>query len=233
MILNIQTTLACAAALVLAMACARVETTPAADGNVAPISETADAYVLSADDQGDGALAATRRLDAEGRGGRSELPRLAPQEHMRRAAVYHANRAFEEARAHWRAVIERHPDDTNVPAAHFGIGRTLFQERRYEEALPVFQKLGETYPQTPAGRDGFYYVGATHLRMDRPAEAAARYAEYAERFPRGERIENALLNTIDSLREAGRPAESLPWIERTRARRPATWRRRGTRSPAA
>jgi soluble lytic murein transglycosylase len=222
MFLNVQPTLVCSMVLALALACARVETSQPASGNAAPISETADAYVLSAEDQGEGALASTRRLDAEGRGGGAQLPRLSAQEHMRRAGIYHVNRAFEEARAHWRAVIERHPDDSNVPAAHFGVGRSLFQERRYEEALPIFQKLGETYPQTPAGRDGFYYVAATLLRMDRPGEAAARYAEYAERFPKGERIENALLNTIDSLREAGRPAESLPWIERTRARFPGT-----------
>lgn len=221
MILQAQPIIICTVALVLALACARVETSPPVAGNATSISETADAYVLSADDQGDSALAATRRLDAAGRGGGDSVPRLSAQEHMRRAGIYHANRAFEEARAHWRAVIERHPGDEHVPSAHFLIGRSLFQERRYEEALPVFQRLGETYPNTLGGRDGFYYVAATLLRMDRPGEAAARYAEYAERFPNGERIENALLNTIDSLREAGRPAEALPWIERTRARFPA------------
>ncbi|HEV3468064.1 MAG TPA: transglycosylase SLT domain-containing protein [Pyrinomonadaceae bacterium] len=223
MFLNAQHTLVCALALALSLACARVETPPAGGGGAtAAAVEAGDAFVLSADDQSDGALAVTRRMDAEGRGGGGELPRLSAQEHMRRAAIYHANRAFEEARAHWRAVIERHPSDANVPAAHFGTGRSLFQERRYEEALPVFQKLGETYIQTPAGREGFYYVAATLLRMDRPGEAAARYAEYAERFPDGERVENAYLNVIDSLREAGRAEEALPWITRTRARFPGT-----------
>jgi soluble lytic murein transglycosylase len=224
MFLNAQHILFCSLALALSLACTRVETPPPGGGGGATVAavEEGDAFVLSADDQSDGALAVTRRMDAEARAGGGELPRLSATEHMRRAAIYHANRAFDEARAHWRAVIERHPNDTNVPAAHFGVGRSLFQERRYEEALPVFQKLGETYVQTPAGRDGFYYVAATLLRMDRPGEAAARYAEYAERFPSGERVENAYLNVIDSLREAGRPDESVPWIARTRARFPGT-----------
>ena len=226
MFLNAQPTIVCVVALALALACARVETTPSENGGGAPATaaavEAGDAFVISADDQSDAALAVTRRMDAEGRAGGGELPRLSAQEHMRRAAIYHGNRAFEEARAHWRAVIERHPSDANVPAAHFGIGRSLFQERRYEEALPVFQKLGEAYAQTAGGRDGFYYVAATLLRMDRPGEAAARYAEYAERFPDGERVENAYLNVIDSLREAGRPDEALPWIARARARFPGT-----------
>src|SRR5215208_6978852 len=224
MALFIQQVLVCSASLLLALSCARVE--PAAhnanDAALAspdaPLLSAAEAVTLSPEDQTEDALDNVRRADETARAGGGEVPQLTPTEHMRRAAIYHSNRAFEEARAHWRTLIERYPTDGNVPAAHFGIGRTLFQEKRYEEALPVFQKLGDTYITTPAGRDGFYYVAATLLRLNRPGEAAARYAEYAERFPKGERIENAYLNTIDSLREAGRPEESLPWIARTRAR---------------
>ncbi|HYY94082.1 MAG TPA: transglycosylase SLT domain-containing protein [Pyrinomonadaceae bacterium] len=225
MALFAQQALICAVALMLALSCARVGNPPPA--NVADNANEAqpdspssapETFALSPADQTDEALAAARRSDAEGRGAGGQLPQLTPQEHMRRAAIYQANRAFEEARAHWRALIERYPADANVPAAYFGIGRTLFQERRYEEALPVFQKLGDTYQSTPAGRDGFYYVAATLLRLNRPADAAARYAEYVSRFPSGERIENAYLNIIDSWHETERSDDALHWIERTRAR---------------
>ena len=224
MALFIQQFLLCTASLLLALSCARVE--PAANYNTradagspdAPSLSAAEPFVLSPEDQTEDALNNVRRADETARAGGAGVPQLTPAEHMRRAAIYHSNRAFEEARTHWRALIERYPTDSNVPAAHFGIGRTLFQERRYEEALPVFQQLGEKYSSTPAGRDGFYYVAATLLRLNRPGDAAARYAEYVERFPNGERIENAYLNIIDSLREAGRPAEALPWIENTRTR---------------
>jgi soluble lytic murein transglycosylase len=212
----------CTASLLLALSCASVDTSRTSNNDAAPhapvfTSEAAEPIVLSPEDQTEDALNTTRRADESARSEGGGLPQLTPQEHMRRAAIYQANRAFEEARAHWRALIERYPTDANVPAAQFGIGRTLFQEKRYEEALPVFQKLGDTYVSTPAGRDGFYYVAATLLRLNRPGEAAARYAEYAARFPKGERIENAYLNIIDSLREAGRPDDALSWIERTRA----------------
>ena len=199
-------------------ACTRVDTTQP-DGAAPPAQlYTADALVIPSDEQSDDALTVTRRMDRATRTRDGQLPQLPPSEHLRRASVYQGNRAFEEAREHWRALIARYPEDVNVPTAHFGIGRTLFQERRYEEALPVFQKLGDSFPGTESGRDGFYYVAATLLRMNRPAEAAARYAEYLERYPQGERIENAYLNVIDSLREAGRFDDALPWIEKTRAR---------------
>ena len=225
MALFIQQLLVGAASLLLALSCAHVE--PAANNAnrasaVAPdalLLSAAEPIALSPEDQTEDALNNVRRADESARaGGGGGVAQLTPAEHMRRAAIYHSNRAFEEARTHWRALIERYPTDGNVPAAHFGIGRTLFQERRYEEALPVFQQLGERYSATPAGRDGFYYVAATLLRLNRPGDAAARYAEYVARFPNGERIENAYLNIIDSLREAGRPEEALPWIDRTRTR---------------
>ena len=226
MALLAQQILVCAASLLLALSCASVNplnaSSPSNLSNDVPhapafTSEAAEPVVLSPEDQTEDALNSTRRSDESGRAEGGGLPQLTPQEHMRRAAIYQANRAFEEARAHWRTLIERYPADANVPAAHFGIGRTLFQEKRYEEALPVFQKLGDTYITTLGGRDGFYYVAATLLRLNRPGEAAERYAQYTERFPKGERIENAYLNIIDSLREAGRADDALPWIERTRA----------------
>ncbi|MBC7930134.1 MAG: transglycosylase SLT domain-containing protein [Rubrivivax sp.] len=205
-------------ALMLALSCVRVD--DARSANNAPTAPffSSEPITLSAEEQTEDALASTRRSDSGARAADGQPPKLAPQEHMRRAAIYHSNRAFEEARTHWRALIARYPDDPNVPAAHFGIGRTLYQERRYAESLPVFQKLGETYPITLAGRDGFYYVAAALLRIDRAGDAAARYIEYTERYPNGERIENAYTNAIDSLREAGRPDEAIQWIERTRAR---------------
>jgi soluble lytic murein transglycosylase-like protein len=216
MALFAQQVLVCTVSLMLTLACVRVDDSQNVNSALAAPFMSSESFTLSPEDQTDDALAATRRSDANANDG--QLPQLTPQEHMRRAAIYQANRAFEEARTHWRTLIARYPKDPNVPAAYFGIGRTLYQERRYAESLPVFQKLGDEYPNTPAGRDGFYYVAAALLRVDRAADAAVRYAEYAERYPNGERIENAYLNTIDTLREAGQPDEAIKWIERTRTR---------------
>lgn len=207
-------------ALALAPACRRVED---ASSTTAPAAESAPELELWSGpsaplDQGDDALAAARRLDREGRAPGGELPYLTPQEHLRRAAVYLANRAFAEARAHWTTLIARYPEDAAVAASLFGIGRSFYVERRYGEALPFFERLGRDFAGRKEGREGFYYVAATLLRLGRPAEAAARYLEYAERFPAGERVESAYLNAIDSWREAGRNDLALEWIARTRER---------------
>jgi soluble lytic murein transglycosylase-like protein len=213
-------------ALAFAPACAPVEVQPVAVSNTAVEHVAAtgsedyasEAESAVAGGQGDAALTNARRLDREGRSADGQLAQLAPAEHMRRAAAYHANRAFTEAREHWQALIARYPSDTNVPAALFGMGRSLYQERRYADALPFFDRLGREYTGFKDGREGFYYVAATLLRLDRMAEAATRYGDYVARFPQGERIENAYLNAIDSWREAGRNEEALRWIARTRER---------------
>ncbi len=166
----------------------------------------------------DNELANVRRLDREGRGADRRLAQLSPAEHVRRAGVYLSNRAFAEAREHFQTLIERHPGDVNVPAALYGIGRSHFQVRGYAESLPFFERLARDYGQVKEGREGLYSLASALLRMGGASEAAARYREYVERFPAGERIEFAYLNVIDSLREAGRPLEAIAWVDRTRAR---------------
>lgn len=164
----------------------------------------------------DNELSTVRRLDREGRTTDGKLAQLTPAEHIRRAGIYLANRAFAEAREHFQALLERYPNDANVPAALYGIGRSYFQVKSYEASLPYFERLARDYAQTKEGREGLYSLASALLRLGRASEAALRYGEYTERFPAGERIEFAYLNVIDGLREAGRPQDAIAWIARTR-----------------
>jgi soluble lytic murein transglycosylase len=166
----------------------------------------------------DAALASVRRSDRTGRTIDGKLPQLTVAEHLRRANVYMTNRAFDEAREHWQTLIARYPNAPEVTTALYGIGRSYLQTRRYAESLPYFERLARDYAQTKDGREGLFMLATALLRMDRAAEAVARYREYTERYPQGERIEGAYLNVIDGLREAGRPQEAITWVTITRAK---------------
>jgi peptidoglycan lytic transglycosylase len=166
----------------------------------------------------DASLAAVRRQDREARNARGVITRLTPEEHLRRASIYHSNRAFDEAREHWQALLNYYPDEPRVAEALFGMGRSSFQSRRYSEAYNYYDRLARTYPSTKEGREGLNFSGAALLRLGKISEAADRYVEYINRFPNGERIETAHLNAIDTLREAGRSREALDWVSRTRQR---------------
>jgi peptidoglycan lytic transglycosylase len=166
----------------------------------------------------DSTLAAVRRSDRSARDASGKLLQLAPAEHMRRASIYLANRAFDEAREHWQATIKYYPQDKNIPLALLGIGRSYFQERRYREAFAAFDQLSRDHPLTKEGREGLNFSAAALLRMGRPSQSVARYRDYIEKYPEGERIESAHLNVIDTLREADQSKEAIEWTVRTRAR---------------
>jgi len=163
-------------------------------------------------------LASIRRSDAADRDTQGRLKKLPQAEHMRRAAVYLSVRAFEEARAHWQALIDNYPQDPRVPEALLGIGRSYFLGKFYDEGYKVFNQLVHDYGPTREGREALNFSAASLLRMGRFEESAERYAEYVNRFPNGERIDTAHLNVIDTLREADKPAEALQWVTRTRQR---------------
>jgi soluble lytic murein transglycosylase len=105
-----------------------------------------------------------------------------------------------------------------MPAAIFGIGRSLYWERRYEDARRMFERVAQSYPDTKDGREGSNFAASSLLRMGRGVDAAARYVQYLEKYPNGERIETAHLNIIDGYREANRPKDAIVWIDRTRQR---------------
>jgi soluble lytic murein transglycosylase len=163
-------------------------------------------------------LAAIRRSDAADRDAQGNLKKLTPAEHMRRAAIYLSVRAFAEARAHWQTLIDNYPQDPRVPEALLGIGRSFFLGKVYEDGYVVFNQLAQQYNGTKEGREALNFSAASLLRMGKFSEAAARYAEYVDRFPNGERIDTAHLNVIDTLREANKPAEALQWVTKTRQR---------------
>jgi len=89
-------------------------------------------------------LAAVRRSDAADRDEQGKLRKLAPTEHMRRAAIYLSVRAFAEARAHWQTLIDNYPEDPRVPEALLGIGRSYFLGKIYQEGYLVFNRLASS-----------------------------------------------------------------------------------------
>jgi soluble lytic murein transglycosylase len=166
----------------------------------------------------DTALLTVRNQDRVARNSKGVMTRLSPEEHLRRAAIYLANRAFDEAREHWQALITYYPDDPRVAPALLGMGRSYFQGRRYQEAYTAYDRLAREYPMTKDGREGLNFSAASLLRLGKTSDAADRYIQYINRFPDGERIDTAHLNAIDTLREAGRIQEALTWVTRTRHR---------------
>jgi soluble lytic murein transglycosylase len=170
----------------------------------------------------DFALAGVRGLDLLDSGSEEAAQKAAPQlaesEHLRRAQIYTFNRDFTGARLHYQAVTERYGQSANVPEALYMIGRGFYQEANYPEALNYFQRVTTQYPGSSNARDALSFSATAYARLKRIDEAVAAYKNVIERYGSGSGAERPFLNIIDTLRDAGRDAEALSWVEQTRSR---------------
>ncbi|HEV8167890.1 MAG TPA: tetratricopeptide repeat protein, partial [Pyrinomonadaceae bacterium] len=187
------------------------------------VAEARDAYtklVMQMPDASrpdDFALEAVRQLDAFD----NNSPNLSEADHLLRASVYQFNRDFAGARVHYQAVIDRYPDSGAVFNARFQIARGLYNEGKYEEAVPVLQKLmGTAFDMSPSGpgRDAVALLASTYARQKRYDAAVVAYKALIDKFPDNPNPERAYLNIIDALHEAGQYSDALNWVQQTRAR---------------
>ncbi|HEY0379479.1 MAG TPA: transglycosylase SLT domain-containing protein [Pyrinomonadaceae bacterium] len=170
----------------------------------------------------DFALAGVRGLDILDSGSEDAALKNAPQlpepEHLRRAKIYNFNRDFAGARRHYAAVVESYGNSPNVPEALYMIGRGFYQERNFGEAVKYFQPVVKEFPENPNARDALSFTAASYARTKQYDEAIAAYKSVIDRYGTGPTLERAYLNIVDVLRDAGRDAEALSWVEQTRAR---------------
>jgi soluble lytic murein transglycosylase len=170
----------------------------------------------------DFALAGVRGLDLLDSGSEEAAQKAAPQlaesEHMRRAQIYNFNRDFAGARRHYQAIAERYGQSANVAEALYMIGRGFYQEGNYPDALTYFQRVTTQFPGSSNTRDALSFSATAYARLKRIDEAVAAYKSVIERYGNGPGSERPFLNIIDTLRDAGRDAEALSWVEQTRAR---------------
>ncbi len=170
----------------------------------------------------DYALAGVRGLDAldnvEAKQTLNLTPSLSESEHLRRANIYNFNRDFEDARRHYLAVTEANSQSANAIDALYQIGRGFYQERHFDEAITWFEQVIAKSPEgNDSARDALSFKASALARLKRTDEAVAAYQDFIKRFPAAPNPERSYLNIIDALRDAGRDAEALQWIDKTRA----------------
>ena len=164
----------------------------------------------------DFALEAVRQLDAFDK----NSPTLSEAEHLLRASVYQFNRDFAGARVHYQAVIDRFPESSTVPNARYQLARGLYNEGKYDQAVPILQINMRTVFDVPSdtGRDEVGLLAATYVRLKQYDGAVVVYKALIDKFPDNPTPERAYLNLIDALHEAGRYTEALNWVQQARAR---------------
>jgi soluble lytic murein transglycosylase-like protein len=163
-------------------------------------------------------LAAVRALDELAKRTDLSTPLLSEADHLLRASIYQFNRDFAGARIHYQAVVNANPKGGTAPNALYQIGRGLYLEYKYEDAIKYFNQVISDFPQSQSARDALGQLAASYLRLKRIDDTVAAYKQLLANFPDGPNPERTYLNIIDAYHEAGRYPEALNWIQQTRAR---------------
>jgi tetratricopeptide (TPR) repeat protein len=87
-----------------------------------------------------------------------------------------------EAAMHHAAAVEK--ADPALPMEKFVRGRLLYDEGKFEEALPLFEDAANATRKSGAALAGLHlYLGETLSRLDRPTEAEPEFRDELRAFP--------------------------------------------------
>ena len=117
--------------------------------------------------------------------------------------------------ARGEAELARRADPGLLPLPLYVEGRLLYDEGRYNDALPLFERAAsesERAGDGPRIADLHYHAGDTFLRLERYAEAEYQLLLELKRFPRNMRARSALAtlyHTTGRAREAADMAADL------------------------
>lgn len=187
-------------------------------GQTQPARDTFNRLISEAPDPSrpdDYALGAARALDKLDHS--AEL-KLSEGEHLRRANIYQFNREFADARRHYQAIVAVNPQSNAVPDSLYQIGRGLFQEGKYDDAIAYFQQVRANFSASGSAREALGMLAGAQNRLKRTDDAITSYKLLIQRYPDAPNPERPYLNIIDSLHEAGRHKEALDWVQQTRER---------------
>ncbi|MFN8063156.1 MAG: tetratricopeptide repeat protein [Vicinamibacterales bacterium] len=113
-----------------------------------------------------------------------------------------ADGRYDEAAAHYLAVIARRADDVNVPRAYHQLGRVRLAQKRYDEAIAAFREVLARKPNDP---DALAGIADTLLAQEKPADAVAAYRAYLAVRPNAT---DAMMNMGIALVKLDRDAEA-------------------------
>ncbi len=97
--------------------------------------------------------------------------------HSKKGPIYEKNRNFIEAKKHYLAALNIHPNDTNTL---FNLGNTYFLEGNYILAIETYKK---TLQVNPLHIDALFNLGYTYQTINKPDKAITLYKKLLDLDP--------------------------------------------------
>lgn len=83
----------------------------------------------------------------------------------------------------FREVIQKYPDAPEAAMAQFQIGEALYQQGKFREAIPEYQKLIATYKSSPRLAEAYYAQGVCYQALNQTANARNMFETVKRLFP--------------------------------------------------
>lgn len=100
-----------------------------------------------------------------------------------------------------------------VPTALFNKGNLLSQTDRYDEAVAVFSRIIQMYPESDIIDRTYFRLGVLHYQQGRFQEAIPPFETIVEKYPASDRYASSQLYLAHALREAGDDTSAIEAYE--------------------
>ncbi len=144
---------------------------------------------------------------------REQIARLEGQIAELRNEVEQTRRQMEEQREEMQKQLKQlaaggagemalEPDE--VPqerTEHYTAGYRSFQNEEWAKSRAFFREFVRRYAQDDQADNAQYWIGATYLRQRRPATALGEYRKVLSDYPRGDAVDETLLDMGDAFYE--------------------------------
>ena len=128
-----------------------------------------------------------------------------------------AKRRYEEARKHFKRIVERHPNSSYAPRARFLIGEAYYREAEFDKAVIEFETFMSFYPRHQIADLVQYRLAMSYYDQIKPieqdqslaAKALDQFKKLVKEYPESRYATDALAK-IDICR--GRLAQKEVWV---------------------
>ncbi|MGH7312393.1 MAG: outer membrane protein assembly factor BamD [Candidatus Rokuibacteriota bacterium] len=126
-------------------------------------------------------------------------------------------RGYEEARQHFKRIVERHPNSAFAPRARFLMGEAYYREAEFDKAISEFETFMSFYPRHEIADLAQYRLAMAHYDQVKPIEqdqtvagkALEQFRKLVKEYPESRYATDALAK-IDICR--GRLAQKEVWV---------------------
>jgi TolA-binding protein len=138
---------------------------------------------------------------------REQISRLEGQIAELRNEVQQTQRQMEEQRTQYEKVLKQavtgeiELDPNDIPSSetdHYATAYRAFQASEWAKARALFRVYVERYAQNDQADNAQYWLGATYLRQSRPANALGAFRKVLSDWPRGDAVDETLLDMADA-----------------------------------